>query len=108
MDSSDELYDEEREGGDSSMGRDRLKDYFKTKRSMQKFQTFLLMKSINVIKGTHKLKILLKKHQLVKQNFIYTLKFKGSARIPDDLKIQRFPISYQFYDPIPELLEKYT
>ena len=64
------------------------------------------MKSIDVIKGVHKLKILLKKHNLSKQNFIYTLKFKGTAKIPDELKINKLPVSYQFYDPIPEIIQK--
>ncbi len=86
----------------------KMQEYFKTKRSMHKYQSFLILKSINVMKGVHKLKLLLKKHQLSKQNFIYTLKFKGNARVPDELKITRYPLSYQFYDPIPEIVDKYT
>mmetsp|Transcript_36945 Transcript_36945/g.35655 ORF Transcript_36945/g.35655 Transcript_36945/m.35655 type:complete len:123 (-) Transcript_36945:644-1012(-) len=68
----------------------------------------MVLNSVNLVKGVHKLKLLLKRHTLSKKNFIYTLKVHGTARLPEELKITRYPPSCQFYDPIPEIVDKYT
>jgi hypothetical protein len=68
----------------------------------------MVLKCIEVMKNIHKLKIMIKGHRLAKYDFIRVLQTKGLAKIPEDLKISRYPLSYQFYDPVPKLIEVYA
>lgn len=68
----------------------------------------MYLRSMQVAKGLHKLKILQRKQKLNKGYFIAALKSRGFAKIPDDLKVKRLPLAYQFYDPVPKMLELYA
>jgi hypothetical protein len=54
----------------------------------------MVLNSMKQLTGIRKLKALLKKYRLSKNNFIETLKFKGTARIPDELKVTSYSLSY--------------
>jgi hypothetical protein len=75
---------------------------------MHTLQTILVLKSLKVMRGFHKLKILQKKIRLNKIHFIRDLQHNGYAKIPDELKLSKMPLSYRFYDPVPKMIEMHA
>lgn len=68
----------------------------------------MIIKSWDVMKGLNKLKLIQRKQKLNKYHFIRALQYKGIAKLPDELNITKFSPSFQFYDPIPQIIEKYS
>jgi hypothetical protein len=68
----------------------------------------MVLKSLISMKGAHKLKIMIRIHRITRYNYIKMLVTKGEAKIPDELKVSRYPLSFHFYDPIPRIMEHYT
>ena len=53
------------------------------------------------------LKVSIKRVRLIRYNFIMQLKNEGYSKLPDVLKITNYPLTYQYYDPMPVMLAKY-
>jgi len=68
----------------------------------------MILRSLKMVKGYHRLRLLLKKQRLKKLNFIRGLEVNGFARIPDEFKLSNLSTAFQFYNPIPKLIEIYS
>ena len=68
----------------------------------------MALRNMTMMKGIHKLKLFRKKIQLTKYNFIMELQYCGYARLPDELRITKYPITFRYYDPMPKIIEKYS
>lgn len=64
----------------------------------------MVLKSLKLAKGMHKLRILQTKQKLNKGNFIKSLQQNGMAKIPEDLKVRNLPQAFHFYDPVPKMI----
>eukprot|EP00347_Sterkiella_histriomuscorum_P013407 403364824 len=87
---------------------DHFHNHSDAKKALSTLKTIVVLKSLKVAKGIHKLKIIQRKQKLNKGNFISALQLKGFAKIPDEFKVSNLPIAYHFYDPVPKMIEKHS